>query len=47
MCILLLQEIRTAVRELEQKTREILAVTQSIHQPDGIKNCMWLATNKN
>ncbi|KAK2142596.1 hypothetical protein LSH36_935g00015 [Paralvinella palmiformis] len=31
------EEIRVVVRDLEQKTREILAVLQGIHQPDGVK----------
>jgi len=32
------EEIRIAVRDLEQTAREILTVLQAVHQPDGIKN---------
>lgn len=31
------EDIRTVVRDLEQKGRQMLAIAQAIHQPDGIK----------
>lgn len=34
---LFLQDIRKVVQVLEQTTREILTVLQSVHQPSGFK----------
>jgi len=38
------EEIRNIVREIEQKTREIVAVFQAIHQPEGISRVTELCS---